>query len=139
MPSVVHSVMRSVQTPLAGLLSAVAIGLVPALPPAVEAQTQPQDAPVPFSAVRALNLARGTAITRNGGLGVYRPAQCMYVTAAAGNECLVSSDAQGYRFRFQGGAPGWQQLGLPATFETELRISPDGRSVVEVLYNGAPR
>jgi len=98
-----------------------------------------QDTAVPFSAVRAVNLARGTAIAQNGGLSVYRPAQCMYETASAGNQCLVSSDANGYLFRFLGGAPGWQQLGLPPTTETEIRIAADGRSVLGVLYNGAPR
>lgn len=123
--------MRSALALLAGLLTAAA----PLVPGAVRAQ----DGPVPFSAVRAVNLARGTAIAQNGGLSVYRPAQCMYETASAGNQCLISNDADGYLFRFLGGAPGWQQLGLPATTETEIRIAPDGRSVVGVLYNGAPR
>ena len=98
-----------------------------------------QEAPVPFSAVRALNLARNTAIQTNGGLAVYRPAQCMYETANAGNQCLISSTSEGYLFRFLGGAPGWQQLNLAATVETEIRISSDGRTVLGVDYNGAPR
>ena len=97
------------------------------------------DAPVPFSAVRALNLARNTAIQRNGGLSVYRPAQCMYETASAGNQCLISNTNDGYLFRFLGGAPGWQQLDLAPSVETEIRISSDGRSVLGVDYNGAPR
>jgi hypothetical protein len=141
--------MRSALAILAGLITAAAPGALaqqelpveqtaPAQQAAPAASPQ-QDAPVPYSAVRALNLARNTAILRNGGLGVYRPAQCMFVTAAAGNECLLSNDANGYVFRFQGGPPGWQQLGLPATHETEIRIAPDGRSVTEILYNGAPR
>jgi hypothetical protein len=98
-----------------------------------------QEAPVPFSAVRALNLARNTAIQSNGGLSVYRPAQCMYETANAGNQCLISSTSEGYTFRFLGGAPGWQQGNLAATVETEIRISSDGRTVLGVDYNGAPR
>jgi hypothetical protein len=98
-----------------------------------------QEAPVPFSAVRAVNLARNTAIQSNGGLAVYRPAQCMYETANAGNQCLISSTREGYLFRFLGGAPGWQQLNLAATVETEIRISSDGRTVLGVDYNGAPR
>lgn len=97
------------------------------------------DAPVPFSAVRALNLARNTAIQTNGGLSVYRPAQCMYETASAGNQCLISNNKEGYTFRFLGGAPGWQQLNLPPTTETDIRISADGRTVLGVDYNGAPR
>lgn len=97
------------------------------------------DAPVPYSAVRALNLARNTAIQTNGGLSVYRPAQCMYETASAGNQCLISNTSNGYLFRFLGGAPGWQQLNLAPTVETEIRISSDGRAVLGVDYNGAPR
>ena len=97
------------------------------------------DAPVPYSAVRALNLARNTAIQRNGGLSVYRPAQCMYETASGGNQCLISNTNDGYLFRFLGGAPGWQQLDLAPTVETEIRISSDGRTVLGVDYNGAPR
>ncbi len=110
-------------------------GLITAATPAALAQ----DGPVPYSAIRALNLARNVAVQTNGGLGVYRPAQCMYETASAGNQCLLSSDANGYLFRFLGGAPGWQQLGLPATTETEIRVAADGRSVLEIVYNGAPR
>ncbi len=102
------------------------------------AQSQ-ADAPVPFSAVRALNLARNTAIQSNGGLSVYRPAQCMYETASGGNQCLISNTNDGYLFRFLGGAPGWQQLDLAPTVETEIRISSDGRTVLGVDYNGAPR
>lgn len=97
------------------------------------------DAPVPYSAVRALNLARNTAIQTNGGLSVYRPAQCMYETANAGNQCLISITNDGYVFRFLGGAPGWQQLDIAPSVETEIRISSDGRTVLGVDYNGAPR
>jgi hypothetical protein len=63
----------------------------------------------------------------------------MFNTDAAGGECLIQRDGQGFLFRFKGGDPGWQQLGLPATRETELEVSPDGRSVVRVIYNGVPR
>lgn len=110
------------------------------LPLLAPQQAQAQaDAPVPYSAIRALNLARNTAIQTNGGLSVYRPAQCMYETANAGNQCLISSTNEGYTFRFLGGAPGWQQLNLAPTTETEIRISADGRTVLGVDYNGAPR
>ena len=97
-----------------------------------------QEAPVPFSAVRALNLARNTAVQLNGGLNVYRPAKCMFETAGAGNQCLISS-SDGYQFRFLGGVPGWQQLDIAPSVETEIRISSDGKSVLGVDYNGAPR
>lgn len=97
-----------------------------------------QDSPVPFSAVRALNLARNTAIKMNGGLSVYRPAGCMFETASAGNQCLIST-TDGYLFRFLGGVPGWQQLNIAPSVETEIRISSDGKSVLGVDYNGEPR
>lgn len=99
----------------------------------------PARAQVPFSAVRALNLARNQAVQQNGGLSVYRPAQCMFQTADAGNECLLSMDEDGFVFRFLGGVPGWEQFQMPASVETEVRISPDGRTVEEVIYNGPPR
>jgi hypothetical protein len=91
----------------------------------------------PFTRQRATNVARMQAERLNGGLGVYRPAACMY--ERGGGDCLIKGSAEGYLFRFLGGAPGWQILGLPATRETEIEVSPDGRTVVKVVYNGAPR
>jgi hypothetical protein len=99
----------------------------------------PAGAQVSFSAVRAFNLARNVAVQQNGGLGVYRPAQCMFQSADVSNECLVSSDDEGFLFRFLGGVPGWEQYQMPATVLTELRISADGRQLVELIYNGPPR
>jgi len=87
---------------------------------------------------RALNLARATGIQLNGGLSVYQPARCM-VAGISDNPCLISRSESGFVFRFRGGVPGWEQEGQPATVETELRLSRDGRSLLEVLYNGAPR
>lgn len=87
---------------------------------------------------RGLNLARDTAVRLNGGLSVYRPANCMYA-GISDNPCLLSREERGFVFRFKGGAPGWEQLQLPATTETEILVSKDGRSVLEVIYNGAPR
>ena len=110
-------------------LTALSLAGAPALAQGVE----------PFSGVRALNTARNAAINLNGGLSKYRPAACMFATDIAGGDCLLQRDTEGYLFRFQGGAPGWQQLGLPATTETELLVSRDGRSVVRVIYNGKPR
>ncbi|MCP9883453.1 MULTISPECIES: hypothetical protein [Synechococcales] len=129
------------RSPLAAAAMLLGPGLLAgglALQAPLVAQAQ-ADAPVPFSAVRALNLARNTAIQSNGGLSVYRPAQCMYETASAGNQCLISNTNEGYLFRFLGGAPGWQQLDLAPSVETEIRISTDGRSVLGVDYNGVPR
>lgn len=94
---------------------------------------------VPYSSIRAINLARNTAVQLNGGLSVYRPAQCMFETAREGNPCLMANTSDGYTFRFLGGEPGWQVLNLPPTRETEIQISPDGRTVTQVSYNGAPR
>lgn len=89
--------------------------------------------------VRAVNVARNWAINTNGGLSRYQPAACMFKTNDGGGSCLVQNTDQGFSFDFQGGAPGWQELGLPATTETQILISPDGRSVLNVNYNGTPR
>ena len=88
---------------------------------------------------RAINLARNTVVRLNGGLGQYMPASCMFASGGSGGSCLVRSDAQGFLFRFNGGAPGWQQLGAPPTLSSEVLISPDGRRVVEVIDNGPVR
>jgi hypothetical protein len=89
------------------------------------------------SGLRAANLARMKAEILNGGLQVYRAAACMH--QQGGGSCLVKSSKEGYLFRFPGGAPGWQQLGIPATVETEMLVAPDGRSILQVIYNGPPR
>ncbi len=91
----------------------------------------------PFTRQRATNVARMYAERLNGGLTVYRPDACMY--NRGGSNCLIRGDANGYIFRFLGGPPGWQILGLAPTAETEIEVSADGRSVVKVIYNGAPR
>jgi hypothetical protein len=117
---------------LGGLLAAPAsLALAP--------QASQAQSAVPYSAVRAINLARNTAIQQNGGLSVYRPARCMFQTARPDNPCLIANDANGYTFRFLGGGPGWQELNQPPSLETEIQISPDGRSVTSVIYNGVPR
>ena len=88
---------------------------------------------------RAINLARDTVVRLNGGLTRYMPAACMFASGGSGGTCLVQNDSQGFLFRFNGGAPGWQQLGLPPSTSSELLISPDGRSVVQLIYNGPLR
>jgi len=118
-----------------GALALTSAGVaVPGLPAGALAQNDQT-----FSGVRALNLARNHAVKLNGGLSTYRPAGCMFSTEWSGSECLVHRDAAGCLFRFLGGPPGWQQLHLPPTIETEILIGPDGRAVVQVLYNGPPR
>jgi hypothetical protein len=82
---------------------------------------------------RAANLARNRAVELNGGLTKYRPAACMFVTG--GGACMVRKDSKGYLFRFQGGAPGWVQLKLPATTLTEVLIDPEGRTVLGTPVN----
>ena len=87
---------------------------------------------------RAVNVARMRAERMNGGLGNYRAARCMYNTSAGGGVCLVNSEG-GFTFVFPGGSPGWQEMDQNPTVETELRISDDGRTVLEEVYNGIPR
>ena len=43
-------------------------------------------------------------------------------------------DANGLTFRFLGGPPGWEVLGLPATVESMVLVSPDGKSVIQELH-----
>jgi len=114
---------------LALLLATPLVGVAPA-----RAQISQEQA---FQRGRAVHMARMRAEVINGGLGVYRPAACMY--ARSGGDCLVRADAEGFLFRFYGGAPGAAQLGQPPTVETEILIAPDGRSVLSVVYNGPPR
>lgn len=86
--------------------------------------------------MRAANMARMQAELLNGGLRQYSPADCMH--KSGGGDCLISETAEGYRFQFQGGAPGWAAMRKPATLETEVLVSPDGRSL-RVEYNGPIR
>ena len=93
---------------------------------------------LPNSNVVAVNSARMKAESLNGGVSRYRAAKCMYATDLGGGECLKSKTG-GYLFLFGGGAPGWQENSQPASVETEIRVSADGSSDVEVIYNGSPR
>ena len=89
--------------------------------------------------VRAVNMARNWAVNNNGGLTVYRPAACMFNTSDGGGSCLIQNNSQGFTFRFLGGKPGWQAEGMAPTSETEVQVSPDGRTITNVVYNGQPR
>ena len=84
----------------------------------------------PMAPKRAINLARGAAAAANGGLRSYHPANCMFADPT-GNPCLTKRDDSGFQFEFQGGPPGWEVLGLPATLDSTVLIAPDGRSVVD--------
>jgi len=84
---------------------------------------------VPTASKRAINLARGTAAKSNGGLRLYYPARCMYGNPT-NNPCLTKRDASGFEFRFMGGPPGWEVLGLSPTVESIVLIAPNGRSVI---------
>jgi hypothetical protein len=119
------------------VLRCVAAGflLMATLPPAQAVPTPIEQLLV--SRGRATNFARIYAERLNGGLGVYRTASCMH--QRDGGECLIRVDDEGFLFRFPGGTPGWQQLGESPTVETELLIDPDGRALVELIYNGSPR
>ncbi len=119
--------------PLLGALALLLAAPLATIVPARAQMTQEQA----FQRGRAANLARMRGELINGGLGVYRPALCMY--ERSGGDCLVRADADGFLFRFYGGVPGWAQLGLPPTVETEILVAPDGRSVLSVVYNGPPR
>ncbi|HCE85828.1 MAG TPA: hypothetical protein DEO99_06705 [Bacteroidetes bacterium] len=77
---------------------------------------------------RGLNLARETAVASNGGLGTYHPARCMYANSVD-NPCLRVL-TYGYEYRFLGGPPGWEVLGLRPTVESTVLISPNGQSVI---------
>jgi hypothetical protein len=87
--------------------------------------------------LRAVNLARSYAVDMNGGLSMYRPSACMFSSSAAG--CLISADSKGFLFRFNGGPPGWEQMGRKADIETEILIGPDGTNVARLIYNGRLR
>ena len=105
---------------------------------APNAATAQSSRPLPLSQPKAANLARMRAESLNGGLGQYRAASCMYETGAG--SCLESISDEGILFRFQGGAPGWQQQTPPTpTIETSELVSRDGDRLLEASYNGASR
>ncbi|RCL58842.1 MAG: hypothetical protein DBW82_06175 [Synechococcus sp. MED-G68] len=84
----------------------------------------------PLSARRALNLARGAATRRNGGLRVYRPGTCMF-GSATNNPCLVHAGPEGFEFKIPGGTPGWEQAGDPPSLTTRILVAADGRALLQ--------
>lgn len=57
---------------------------------------------------------------------------------AGGESCMISNLAAGFRFRFLGGGAGWAARHGPATIETIVLVSPDGK-LSKVKYNGPVR
>lgn len=106
------------------------IGYSSVIPQSVLAQS------ISETQVRAANMARMQAEELNGGLRMYSADDCMH--KGGGGTCLVSETADGYRFRFLGGPPGWASRRAPATVETQVLVSPDAREM-KVEYNGPPR
>ena len=51
----------------------------------------------------------------------------------------MKNASDGYLFVFDGGSSGWQEAGGQPTVDTEILVSRDGASVVDVVYNGSPR
>ena len=93
---------------------------------------------MPLAQPQAANLARMRAESLNGGLASYRAAGCMYETGASA--CLITSSDEGFTFRFRGGPPGWEQQSPPTpSLETTVRVSRDGKRILEVPYNGTIR
>ena len=96
-----------------------------------------QGAAMPVAQTKAANLARMRAESINGGLSNYRADRCMYSTGAP--DCLVEVNAAEYIFRFQGGAPGWQQRNpsQPSVITT-VTVSADGESIRSVTNGPLP-
>ena len=51
----------------------------------------------------------------------------------------MKNASDGYLFVFDGGSSGWQEAGGQPTVDTEILVSRDGASVVDVVYNGSLR
>ncbi len=112
------------------LITASSLWIVLAAPLLTSAQT------ISESQMRAANLARMQAEVINGGGSKYSPANCMH--QGGGGTCMISNTADGFRFRFLGGATGWAARRDPATIETVVFVSPDGK-LAKVEYNGPVR
>jgi hypothetical protein len=88
------------------------------------------------SQMRAANIARMQAELINGGGSQYSPANCKH--QGGSENCMISNTADGFRFRFLGGGAGWADRREPATIETVILVSPDGK-LSKVEYNGPVR
>jgi hypothetical protein len=108
------------------LITVVSLCLVLASSMSASAQT------ISESQMRAANIARMQAELINGGSSQYSPANCMH--QGGGETCMISNTADGFRFRFLGGGAGWAARREPATIETVILVSPDGK-LSKVEYN----
>jgi hypothetical protein len=124
---------------LVPILAGIGVAVLPRLLPSLAIAPAHAREFVSPEAVRAINLARSSIVKSNGGLSAYRPAQCMFSQPTTTNLCLIRNDDQGFLFHFVGGPPAWEQRNQMPSKETELLISPEGRTVVEVIYNSTPR
>ena len=61
----------------------------------------------------------------------------MNAAGKGGGNCLKNA-SDGYLFVFDDGSPGCQEAGGQPTVETEILVSREGASVVDVVYNGSP-
>ena len=64
--------------------------------------------------------------------------QIACIKAAVFEICMIANTADGFRFRFLGGGAGWAARREPATIETVILVSPDGK-LTKVEYNGPVR
>ena len=90
----------------------------------------------PLAARRAMNLARGAATRRNGGLRVYRPSTCMYASTA-NNPCLRHAGPKGFEFTIPGGIPGWESAGDSPAVTTRILVAVDGRKLLQSEQSSA--
>jgi hypothetical protein len=77
-------------------------------------------------------------LLRSGATMQKRSAALMLAQQGGAASCLVSNTAEGDRFRFPGGAPGWSACRQPAMLETVILMSPNG-TISTVEYNGPIR
>ena len=57
----------------------------------------------------------------------------MYITVNGGGECLKNV-SESFLIVCDRVAPGWQEAGEPPRVATEILVSPNGDSVVDVVY-----
>ena len=81
------------------------------------------EAVVSRAQIRAMNLARGTAVAENGGLSVYRPEPCMVQTSTGGGACFVSG-GRGFTFNFLGDGLAGQKMAVSRPQKRKLNWPP---------------
>ena len=112
---------------LATLMIRILLGQFPAF--ADEAQS------VPKSNVRTVHYAQIKGESLNGGLSRYRTAKCTDVTELGGGEASKARPEIPRSSTKVARLDGRKAVSL----ETEIRVSPDGSSDLEVIDTGSPR